>query len=65
MPGVARSKNGYSFETGNMFVLAIELLLDSGELGLDGVFFFLNGCDFLIELVLSLLALLQLVLDVA
>lgn len=48
-----------------MFILLIEFLLDPGELSLDGVLLLLDSSDLFIQLLLSLLALLQLVLDVA
>jgi hypothetical protein len=47
-----------------MLILLIEFLLDPGELSLDGVLLLLNRSDLLIQLILSLLTLLQLVLDV-
>ena len=48
-----------------MLILLIQLFFDSGELSLNGVFFLLDGGNFLIQLILPLLALLQLVFDIA
>ena len=48
-----------------MLVLLVELLLDPVELGLDGVLLLLDLFDLLVQLVLALLALLQLELNVS
>lgn len=47
-----------------MVVALVELVLDAGELGLDGVLLLLDGGDLVVELVLAVLALLELLLQV-
>lgn len=55
----------YAFESSDKLVLLIELILDPGVFCLNGIFFFLDSCDLLVELLLPFLALLQLEFDVS